>query len=311
MKKAIICWIFLTTLLLSSCGSSNTTVKKEDTSSGKSISVATSFYPVNFLTKAIGGNLADVVNITPAGAEPHDYEPSVQDRIQIENSNMFVMNGGVEVWGEKLLTELKQKGIVTVVAGKDAISRNLEGTENQEGMFAWKDPHVWLSPKHAKIMAKNILDGYLQADVKNSEAYKKNASDLLQKLDTLDQEYTKALANCKRKDIVTSHAAFGYLSADYGLNQIALAGISPEVEPSAESMAKVVNIVRAKHIPVIFSETLVSPKLSETVARETGAKTLILNPLEGLTSDEISAGDDYFSVMRANLTMLTEALECK
>lgn len=162
-----------------------------------------------------------------------------------------------------------------------------------------------------KIIAKNILDGYLQADIKNSDAYKKNAGDLLQKLDILDREYTKALTNCKRKDIVTSHAAFGYLVLDYGLNQISLAGISPEAEPSAQSIAEVVNIVRTKHIPVIFSETLVSPKLSETIARETGAKTLVLNPLEGLTNDEISAGDDYFSVMRANLGMLTEALECK
>jgi zinc transport system substrate-binding protein len=310
MKKILLVGALAATLL-SSCGS---TPAEAPVTDGR-LRVSASFYPVYFVAKEIAGDTADVTNITPAGAEPHDFEPSVRDRVDIESAGLFVMNGGVEAWGEKIAPELAEKGMTTVTAGRGAMDLPAASEDHTQGddhdhAGSAKDPHVWLSPKRAKTMAGNILRGYESADPANTETYAKNASELAAALDALDQEYSATLAGCARKEIVTSHAAFGYLAADYGLTQIALSGISPESEPSAESLSRVVETVRTKHIPVIFSETLVSPRLSETVARETGARTLTLNPLEGLTKEEISAGKDYFSVMRENLSMLSQALDC-
>jgi zinc transport system substrate-binding protein len=131
------------------------------------------------------------------------------------------------------------------------------------------------------------------------------------KLEALDSELADGLAHCRRHEIVTSHAAFGYLAKRYGLKQLALTGLSPEAEPSPRDLEALVDEVRRTDATTVFFETLVSSKLAETVAREAGAKTAVLDPLEGLTEDEVAAGADYFSVMRANLATLRAALQCR
>lgn len=170
------------------------------------------------------------------------------------------------------------------------------------------DPHVWLSPALAVKEVRNIEAGLAQAAPEHAEQFKQNADAYIAQLESLDQDFKAAVTDSKRKDFITQHAAFGYLAQEYGLQQVPIAGLSPEQEPSAAQMASVIDFAKEHQVKTIFFETLVSSKVSETIASEVGAKTAVLNPIEGLTEEEIAAGMDYISVMRKNLEALELAL---
>lgn len=302
MKK-IILLVIAAILIISSFSLLNNS--KKDSQNGK-LKVTTSFYPLYFFSQQIGGEKASVSNITPAGAEPHDYDPTTGDIARIENSQLLVLNGGVEAWGDKIKQTLSGKKTVIVVAGEKLLTRQLE-----EAGQNIQDPHVWLDPSLAKEEVANILAGFEKVDPANKSYYQKNASDLDVKLDSLDKQLKDGLVSCQKKDIVTSHAAFGYLASRYGLNQVPIAGLSPDAEPSSKQLADVSDFAKKNGVNYIFFESLVSPKLSDTIAREIGAKTLVLDPLEGISGDDLKAGKDYFSIMKQNLANLRVALQCK
>lgn len=272
---------------------------------GGKLSVSTSFYPLYFFSSQIGGDKAIVYNVTPAGAEPHDYEPSTRDTARIEDGDMLVINGGVETWVNKIEDSLKGSKVKVVVAGQELLTKEL----SEEGETI-KDPHVWLDPQFAKVEVAKITAGYISLDPQNTDYYRANEQQLDSRLDQLDGEYSQGLQNCQSKDVITSHAAFAYLTERYGLNQVAISGVSPDEEPSAKQLADVAAFARENSVKYIFFESLVSPKLSQTIAQEVGAKTLVLDPIEGLSDDDIKQGKDYFSVMRSNLKNLQEALQC-
>lgn len=273
-------------------------------SNGK-LQVYASFYPLYFFATQIAGDKADIHNITPAAAEPHDYDPTAQDIANIEKGNMLILNGGVEAWGDKIKNNLKETNGEVVTAGEGLLTKQL--TEEGETM---RDPHVWLDPALAKKEAAKITEGFIKVDPANTATYQQNEKQLDAKLDQIDAEYKKGLANCQSKDIITSHAAFAYLASRYGLQQIAIAGLSPDAEPSAQQLADVANFAKKNNVKYIFFETLVSPKLSDTIAQEVGAKTLVLDPLEGIPQDEIKQGQNYFTIMNQNLHNLQTALQC-
>jgi len=281
--------------------------EQKPTVQSSKLQVTASFYPLWFFSQQIGGEKATVINITPAGAEPHDYEPTAKDIAQIENSKLLIVNGaGLEAWGKNMQQNLHAKNTVILTVG--------EGLANQqvtEGGEHITDPHVWLSPPLALKIVDKIAQGFAQIDPMNTNYYQSNADTLKTELTNLDKEYRQGLSNCIEKTIITSHAAFGYLAAAYGLKQVSIAGLSPDAEPSAQQLAGIVKFAKAKKVKYIFFESLVSPKLSDTIADEVGAKTLVLNPLEGLSSEEISRGKNYFTEMRKNLTNLRMALQCK
>lgn len=271
------------------------------------IQVSTSFYPLYFFASAIGGEKVSVHNITPPGAEPHDYTPTPNDIKMIERSGVLVLNGdGLEAWGDAVTTNINPAKTAVVVAGEGLATRTM-----LEGGQEIVDPHVWLSPPLAKEMTTKILTALVVADPKNGDYYRENAALLNTKLDQLDHDYRTGLADCARKDFVTAHAAFGYLAATYDLTQVPIAGLSPDAEPSPKQLAAIITFIRAKGINVIFFESLVSPKLAQTIAAETRAQTLILDPLEGLSENDLRDGKDYLSVMRENLKNLQIALSCK
>jgi zinc transport system substrate-binding protein len=137
------------------------------------------------------------------------------------------------------------------------------------------------------------------------------ADPLVAKLRALDRDYRRGLRTCARREIVTSHEAFAYLGERYGLRQVAITGLSPEAEPTPKRLESVVRTVRKTGATTIFFETLVSPRIADTVARETGAKTAVLDPIEGLTSAAQQHGASYFTVMRSNLANLRKALGCR
>jgi zinc transport system substrate-binding protein len=173
------------------------------------------------------------------------------------------------------------------------------------------NPHVWLDPVRAQAQVEAIRAGFARIDPANAAAYAANAQAYRARLAALDAAFASGLKQCARRDIVTTHAAFSYVARRYGLTQIPISGLEPESEPSPADLAALVKQVKERKVQYVFFETLVSPKLAETLAREVGAKTLVLNPIEGLTKEEQAAGKNYVSLMEENLRSLRTALECK
>jgi zinc transport system substrate-binding protein len=265
-------------LAVSGCGSDS-----EGGSSGKT-SVVAAFYPIAYAAEQIGGDSVDVTNLTPPGTEPHDVELSVRDVEQVRSADVVFYLG-----------EGFQPALERAVDGADGETVDLlQSVEVRE-----KDPHVWLDPVRYRQTAEKI-----------GEVLQRPSEPFVRRLAKLHTDFEQGLARCERREIVTSHEAFGYLADRYGLEQIAITGISPEAELTPRALERVVDQVRASGATTVFSETLLSPRIAETVARETGARTAVLNPIEGLTEDELARGDNYFSVMRDNLATLRKSLGC-
>lgn len=257
--------------------------------------VVAAFYPLAWAAEQIGGDSIDVVNLTPPGAEPHDVELTPRDVEKIQKADLVLYLGSGFQPALEHAVEGRSGPSLDLLDGQKLMA----GADEEQGAF---DPHVWLDP--SRFAAMFTLIG---AQLHREPA----AGRLVAKLEALDSELADGLAHCRRHEIVTSHAAFGYLAKRYGLQQLALTGLSPEAEPSPRDLEALVDEVKRTDATTVFFETLVSSKLADTVAREAGAKTAVLDPLEGLTEDEVAAGEDYFSVMQANLATLRAALQCR
>ncbi|HEY5667884.1 MAG TPA: zinc ABC transporter substrate-binding protein [Candidatus Saccharimonadales bacterium] len=267
-------------------------------SSGK-VNVVASFYPLYDFAKHVGGDKVQVTNVTPAGAEPHDYEPSPKMLAAARASEVFIFNGEwLEPWTSKFLRDRDYAG--TTVMGGSGIS-----------LRKGNDPHYWLDPVDAQQIVNNIRDGLSEADPNNSGYYAARANAYNAQLAQLDDEFKHGLAQCEQHTVISSHQAFGYIAARYDFSVEAIAGLSPEEEPSAERLAALSNIIKQDGIHYVFFESLVSPRLADTIAAETGAKTLVFDPIEGLSDAAQKQGKDYLSVQRENLRSLRIALACK
>lgn len=267
------------------------------------LEVVATFYPLQEFAQRVGGERVRVRNLVPAGVEPHDYDPTPRDVVVITRAHVFVYNGaGFEPWIARLLPELPGTAVVVEA------TVGLPLAADQEGQA---DPHVWLDPVLAQQIITRIEAGLVMADPAGRDVYAANAARLRDDLRALHQRFAQRLADCRQRIVITSHAAFGYLARRYGLRVISISGLSPEAEPAPSTLAAIVNEARAHNVSAIYYETLVSPRVAETIAREVGAKTLVLNPLEGLTDDEIQAGMNYVTVMHDNLENLTTGLGCR
>jgi zinc transport system substrate-binding protein len=277
--------ILVSVALVAGCGSGG---------SGGKNSVVAAFYPLAYAAEKIGGPRYHVENLTPPGAEPHDLELTPREVGGIVNASVVLyLSHGFQPAVSKAVE--RARGLKLDVLAGLPLHRNVGG---EAGLTA--DPHVWLDP---------LL--FARIGMKIGAALHRPSSAFVADMRKLDQAYRNGLRDCKRREIVTSHAAFGYLAARYGLEQVAITGLAPESEPSPQQLAHVVEIVRRTHATTVFFETLVSPRLAETVAREVGARTAVLDPIEGLTPDEQKRGDDYLTLMRRNLVALRKALACR
>lgn len=305
------------TLILAACTPATTPDSNPESTK---ISITASFYPLAEMARNVAGDHADVITITPAGSDPHEYEPSPRDIAAVTESDLFIFNGaGQDPWAEKL--ELENTAIIhmsenfTLMEGEDheheEEGEDHEHEEEEEDHEHEFDPHIWLDPTNAAKEVQVIANKLVEIDPENAAAYEANATAYQQELMQLDQEYQETLSSCQKDSIITAHAAFGYMAARYGFNQIAIAGLSPEQEPSARKLAEVADLAEDEGIQYIFFETLTSPRISETLAQEVGAQTLLLDPIEGLTQEQVTAGENYVTVMRSNLNNLATALECQ
>ncbi|EHJ56206.1 zinc-binding protein AdcA [Streptococcus urinalis FB127-CNA-2] len=278
------------------------------------VKVVTTFYPVYEFTKGVVGKDGNVSMLIKAGIEPHDYEPSTKDVEKIQDADAFVyMDDNMETWAKDVKKSIKNdKPAIVKATGNMLLQAGTEEHEHEEGEEKSGheghhhefDPHVWLSPYRAISVVENIRDGLSKAYPDKASTFKSNAAAYIEKLKELDAEYTAELSNAKQKSFVTQHAAFGYLALDYGLNQVPINGLTPEEEPSPKRIASLTKYVKNNDIKYIYFEENASSKVAETLAKETGAKSKVLSPLEGLTEKDMKAGKSYFTVMRENLKAL-------
>jgi len=263
-------------------------------SSGGPNSVVAAFYPLAYAAERIGGPSFNVQNLTPPGSEPHDLELTPQEVAAIQDASVVLyLSHGFQPAVSKAVEQAR--GMRVDILGGLPL-HPADGAE--AGLTA--DPHVWLDP---------ILFARVAARI--GTALDRPATALVADLRKLDTEYRQGLSDCKRHEIVTSHAAFGYLAARYSLEQVSITSLTPEAEPTPQQLARVIQIVRRTHATTVFFETLVSPRLADTVAREVGARTAVLDPIEGLTQAEQKRGADYLTLMRRNLAALRKALACR
>lgn len=266
--------------------------------------VVVSFYPLAFLASRIGGDFINLTNITPAGIEPHDFEPTARDIAKIYQSKLFISNGGdIDKWADKLRPNLEAQGIATI----DMMFETRDVLPNPETF----DPHLWLDPKIMSNEADIIANALIKIDGIHAEEYNKNKEKLKNDLAELDQTYQSGLSNCQVREIITSHDAFGYLASRYNFTVSHILGISPEEDPSPKKIAEIANLARNKNIKYIFFETMVSSKLAQTIASEVGATTLVLDPIEGLLEQDSKNNQDYITIMKNNLTNLKTAMVCQ
>lgn len=268
-------------LALAGCGGS--------AASGRDTVVA-AFYPLAFAAEQLAARGTDVVDLTRAGEEPHDLELSPRDVARLHDARLVVYAG-----------HGFQPAVENAVGSRSGASLDVLDRVGLRGAGDDVDPHVWLDPRRFAEVTRAIAAALGDPS---------RAPPLVRRLDALDRELARGLRHCARRTIVTSHAAFGYLAARYGLRQVALVGLAPEAEPSPAKVSKLADTVRATRATTVFTEPLVSPALADTVAREAGAVTATLDPLESLTPSEEDAGLDYFGVMRKNLAALRKALGC-
>ncbi|MBQ1075560.1 zinc ABC transporter substrate-binding protein [Micromonospora sp. C31] len=289
------------------------------------VDVVAAFYPLQFLAERVGGDAVKVSNLVKPGAEPHDLELNPGQVGQVAEAELVVLLKGFQpALDEAVEQNAKDRAfdVSTVQPLMDAAAggHDHEGEGEEHGHpeesgkseehgheeNGTKDPHLWLDPTRLATVGDKLAERLGQADPDRAGDYTTRAKALRAELEKLDAEFTAGLKTCQRREIVVSHTAFGYLTERYKLEQIGITGLSPDNEPAPQRLAEVIEEAREHKATTIFFETLVSPKVAETIAKEVGAKTAVLDPLEGLTP----GGGDYLSVMRTNLATLRTALSC-
>ncbi len=301
----------------------------DDGAADGTLEVLASFYPLQYVAEQVGGDLVTVSNLTPPAAEPHDLELSPAQVREIGTADLVVYSSGFQTAVDEAVETQSPEHVVDTTdvvtlekhpgtpTGEDTTADALEDTGEHteddghdhaaEGAM---DPHFWLDPTRVIDVGHAVAASLGEADPEHAATYAENARTLEKQLKDLDGEFSAGLEQCESRTLVTSHEAFGYLAERYDLEQVGIVGLDPESEPSPARLREVGAIVEENGVSTIFTETLTSPKVAETLANDIGVTTAVLDPLEGLSKDAAEAGDDYVSVMQDNLAALTEGLQC-
>lgn len=266
--------------------------------------VAASTYTLSHFTGIVGGADIQLVPLASQSVSAHDFEPTAREVGDILAADLFISHGaGLDPWASDLHPEVVANGGATLVV-TDSFDLREAGAEGS-------DPHIWLDPVLAKREVELIRDALVARDPSHAAGYSERANRYLGELEQLHQEFTAGLSQCAQPEIIVSHDAFGYLADRYGFQLHAIAGVSPDEEPSAAHLAELTTVARDRGISVIFFETLVSPKLAQTLANEVGAQVMVLNPVEALTPEEEAEGATYLTMMHTNLVNLRAAMQCQ
>ncbi len=312
--------VTVTALATTGCG------RPEATSAGSSsrTSVAAAFYALEYVVGRVGGDHVDVTGLTKPGLEPHDLELTPRQVGAVVDADLVVYLKGFQpavddAVGQGEAAKALDASTVVQMAAEHADGGHEEHAEDEHGGDAGEgagehahegagDPHFWLDPTRVATFATAVAKRLAAVDADHAADYTANAERLGGELAALDRDYRDGLRQCERRTFVTSHSAFGYLAERYYLQQVPIAGLSPEVEPSPGRLEEVQDVVRSEDVTTIFYETLTAPDVAESMARDLGVRTDVLDPVEGIT--DASPGRDYLAVMRANLDALRKANGC-
>lgn len=268
------------------------------------LTIYTTLYVLQEFAERIGGDNVRAVNLIPAGVSPHDYEPSARDSTNIVKGDLFIYNGaGMELWISNILTNLRDTKVTAVNAGERALL--LQVSDNKHGGY---DPHTWISPQNAIIIAETIKDALVGLDYERQSYYENNYQNLASELQALDERYRTELVGLKHQEFYISHAAFGYLAAAYGLEQRSISGYTSEDEPSLSEMKRLTERLTQDEIKYILVDKTESTKIAEVLARELGIETLEIYTIGSLYPDQAAAGLNYNKLMGLNLEALKKAL---
>ncbi|MCZ2815909.1 metal ABC transporter substrate-binding protein [Modestobacter sp. VKM Ac-2984] len=279
------------------------------------LTVVAAFYPLAWLSEQVAGDLADVTSLTPDGAEPHEHELTPRDVAATSEADVVVFLPTLQPAVDAAVEQ--QAAERAFDAGEPAdLSLTYEAHEHDGGHAdegehpdePATDPHFWHDPMRMAAVGDALAEHLATVDEADAEQYTANAAELRAELEELDGDFRAGLADCASRELVTSHSAFGYLADAYDLEQFGISGLAPDEEPSTDALTEATGFVREHDVRTIYFETLVSPAVAETVARETGARTQQLDPIEGLTDQ--SADGDYLALMRANLAGLRAGQQC-
>ncbi|CAG9614300.1 High-affinity zinc uptake system binding-protein ZnuA [Bacillus rhizoplanae] len=307
-KSLIFSFVLIFTLIFAGCSKQNSTANKKD---GK-LSVYTTIFPLADFAKKIGGDYVDVTAIYPPGADSHTYEPTQKQTVQVAKADLFVYNGsGLEPFAEKMEKTLKNENVKIVNASKGIELRSSTEEEHEEGHKEEhhhdKDPHVWLDPTLAMKQAETIKNALVELQPEHKEEFEKNFAALQKKFTDLDSQFKEVADHAKTKEILVSHAAYGYWEQRYGFKQIPIAGLSASDEPSQKELASIAATAKEHGLKYILFETFSTPKVAEVIQKETGTKILRLNHLATISDDDAKKNKDYFTLMQENINTLKEA----
>jgi zinc transport system substrate-binding protein len=275
------------------------------------LSIVAAFYPLQFVAERIAGGHATVANLTQPGAEPHDLELTPRQVASLTTASLVIYEKGFQPAVDEAVAQSENPQVVdttTIVSLRPLTVGDDLGHGEGAGPDRALDPHVWLDPTSLIRIARVVEERLSAIDPNHGADYRRNADSLNRQLRSLDRSFSSGLARCVRTEFITTHAAFGYLAERYHLTQIGISGLSPDSEPSPARIAEVQRVAREHGLTTIFSETLVSPAVAQAIAGDLGLATDVLDPIEGITSQ--SRGQDYLSVMSANLAALRKAGEC-
>lgn len=307
LKPFAIC--LLAIVFITGCSDKNT-----DSTDTKKIDIITTFYPMYDFTKNIAGDKANITLLIPSTIEPHDWEPTPKNIGDIQKADLFVYNSAeMETWVPTIKESTSGANVAFIEASKGITlldeQHEEEGDHEEEDDHNHEvDPHVWLSPVLAIKEVKNITAALVKVDPNNKAYYEKNSEAYIKKLQDLDQKFKTELKNRDSSEFITQHTAFSYLANEYDLVQVPIAGLSPDQEPSAAQLAELKDFAKENAIDIIYFEELASAKVANTLAEEVGAKTEVLNTLEGLSKKDQEAGENYISIMEENLMQLKKSL---
>jgi zinc transport system substrate-binding protein len=323
--------VLMFSLILSGCGNTETVNKSDDQKDEETLTVYTTIYPLEDFTKKIGGEFVEVQSIYPPNVDAHTYEPSTKEMITIANSDLFIYTGaGIEGFAEKATEALKKEEVQILKAaeGIDLIesSHSDEHHEDENGHSDEEehaesevheeeghdhgdlDPHVWLDPVLSIDLANNIKNSLSELMPEHATEFETNFKQLKNELEKLDQEFKTTIESSKTRNLLVSHAAYGYWEKRYGIETIAITGLSPTQEPTQKELQAIIEESTEHNIHYVIFEQNVSPKIAKIIQEEIGAKSLTLHNLEAVTEENIKQKDDYFSIMRKNLETIKNVL---
>ncbi|RUL56556.1 metal ABC transporter solute-binding protein, Zn/Mn family [Lysinibacillus antri] len=323
MKKLSTFLLFaVVALILTACNSTETekTIETADTKNQPTkLSIYTTVYPLSYFAERIGGEHVEVSSIYPPGSNEHTFEPTQKDMMSLADADLFFYIGlGLEGFVEKANQTLANEDVKLVATADSIAEENLhtsaaneheeEEHEEEHHDHGDIDPHVWLSPVIAKDLALAIKNELVTALPEQEALFNDNYNLLISELDSLDESFSTLAAEATNKTFFVSHASFGYIAGQYGLEQIAIAGLNSQSEPSQKELTEIVELAKEKDVDYILFEQNVSSKLASVIQSEIGADTLQLNNLSILTEADIKNNETYFTLMEKNIETLKQAL---